>query len=97
MRTIHGLPNQAYRTLAMGAGGTKLHSWSLEVKKQHLIGLAGFLCLVTLMAAAQSEFPQVELSADYSYVNINPKMISSPERQRGQRWICLQLQSRVRS
>lgn len=36
-----------------------------------------FVGLVTLMAAAQSEFPKVELSADYSYVNLNPQIISS--------------------
>ena len=33
--------------------------------------------LATLIAAAQSEYPKVEISADYSYVNINPQIISS--------------------
>jgi len=41
------------------------------------ICVLAFVGLVTLMAAAQSEFPKVELSADYSYVNINPQIVSS--------------------
>ena len=36
-----------------------------------------FLGLVTLMAAAQSEFPKVEVSADYSYVSLHPQIITS--------------------
>lgn len=39
--------------------------------------LTGFLCLVTLVAAAQSEFPKVEVSADYSYVSLHPQVITS--------------------
>jgi len=47
------------------------------VKMQRLICLTGFLCLVTMMAAAQSEFPKVELAGGYSYVNLNPQIASS--------------------
>ena len=42
-----------------------------------LVGLLGFLCLVTVVAAAQSEFPKVELAGGYSYLNVNPQVITS--------------------
>ncbi len=42
-----------------------------------LICAVVFVGLATLMATAQSEFPKVEVSADYSYVNLNPQIVSS--------------------
>ena len=39
--------------------------------------LVAFLGLATLLAVAQSEYPKVELSGDYSYVSIHPQVISS--------------------
>lgn len=47
------------------------------MKNRKLICLVGFLCLVTVVAAAQSEFPKVEVSAGYSYVSLHPQIISS--------------------
>ncbi|HTV64620.1 MAG TPA: hypothetical protein VMD98_03395 [Bryocella sp.] len=41
------------------------------------ICLTGFLCLLTMVAAAQSEFPKVELSGDYSYVSLHPQILTS--------------------
>lgn len=42
------------------------------------IGLLVFGILATLAAAAQSdEFPRVELAGGYSYVNLNPQIVSS--------------------
>jgi len=45
--------------------------------------------LATLIAAAQSEYPKVEISADYSYVNINPQIISSQNANGGGGAVCL--------
>jgi Outer membrane protein beta-barrel domain len=45
------------------------------VKKS--ICLFAFVALVTMAAAAQSEFPKVELSGDYSYVSLHPQILSS--------------------
>ena len=36
-----------------------------------------FLALATLIAAAQSEYPKVELSGDYSYVSLHPQILTS--------------------
>lgn len=47
------------------------------MSKQKLAILLGFLCLVTVGAMAQSEFPTVELAGGYSYVNLNPQIASS--------------------
>ncbi len=41
------------------------------------ICLLAFVALVTMAAAAQSEFPKVELSGDYSYVSLHPQILSS--------------------
>jgi len=41
------------------------------------ICVLAFVGLVTLMAAAQSEFPKIELSGDYSYVSLHPQIITS--------------------
>jgi len=45
------------------------------VKKS--ICLLVFVALVTMAAAAQSEFPKVELSGDYSYVSLHPQILTS--------------------
>ncbi len=42
-----------------------------------LICLFVFVALVTLAAAAQTEYPKVELAGGYSYVNLNPQIASS--------------------
>lgn len=41
------------------------------------ICLLVFVALVTMAAAAQSEFPKVELSGDYSYVSLHPQILTS--------------------
>lgn len=41
------------------------------------ICLLAFVALVALMAAAQSEYPKVELSGDYSYISLHPQILSS--------------------
>ncbi|MGA7462349.1 MAG: outer membrane beta-barrel protein [Candidatus Korobacteraceae bacterium] len=41
------------------------------------ICLCVFMALVTLGAAAQTEYPKVELAGGYSYVNLNPQIASS--------------------
>ncbi len=45
------------------------------MKKSFLI--FAFVALVAMAAAAQSEFPKVEVSGDYSYVSLHPQIITS--------------------
>lgn len=47
------------------------------MKKEKLVCLVGLLCLLTSLTFAQSEFPRVELAGGYSYVNLNPQIVSS--------------------
>ena len=49
----------------------------MSVKNSKLICLLGFLCVVTMVSVAQTEYPKVELAGGYSYVNLNPQVISS--------------------
>ncbi len=45
---------------------------------KRLICLFGFIALVTLLATAQSDYPpRVELAGGYSYLNVNPQIITS--------------------
>ena len=41
------------------------------------IYLLAFMVIVTLMTAAQSDYPKVELSGDYSYLYVNPQKITT--------------------
>ena len=38
------------------------------------ICLLGFVCLLSMLSAAQSEYPKVELTGGYSYVNFHPNL-----------------------
>lgn len=42
------------------------------MKNSKWICLLAFLCLVTVMSVAQDEFPKVELTGGYSYLNFHP-------------------------
>ena len=44
---------------------------------KRIICLLGFVCLAAMVCAAQNEFPRVELAGGYSYVNLNPQIVSS--------------------
>lgn len=44
------------------------------MKNRKWICLVSFLCLVTIAAVAQSEYPKVELTGGYSYVNFHPNL-----------------------
>lgn len=69
--------NPEYGVLAI-AGVPILKSFiagGYQVKKS--IGLLSFVVLITLVAAAQSEFPKAELAGGYSYVNLNPQIATS--------------------
>ena len=44
---------------------------------KRLICIFGFITLVALLAMGQTDYPTVELSGGYSYLNINPKIITS--------------------
>ena len=54
-----------------------------------LVGVLVFVGLAMLVAAAQTEYPKVEISAGYSYVNINPQVISSQNFSGGGERFCL--------
>ena len=41
------------------------------------ISVLGIVFVLTLVATAQSDYPKVELAGGYSYVNINPQIITS--------------------
>lgn len=58
-----------------GRDGNSISSEEATVKR--LFCVLGFVGLVSLVAAAQTEYPKVELAGGYSYVNINPQVVSS--------------------